>query len=136
VTDLSWKKNQPIAFERSPSPLAREIQERFEQYQRTMRDYDQFVRGGGVGGGGTMRDEYASYEDLLSARATQGAAPGIRGTTHVQKEKGKGSAADIDANLERWLFHSLSLTHTHTLNVRFSMHTHKAHTIHTETHTH
>ena len=120
MIDLSWGKNTPIAFERSPSPLAREIQERFEQYQRTMRDYDQFVRGGGVGGAGTMGNEYSAYEDLLSAGATQGAAPGIRGTTQVQKEKGKGSAdpamhternfgyttaghttADIDANLER-----------------------------------
>ena len=101
MTDLSWKKKKPIAFERSPSPLAREIQERFEQYQRTMRDYDQFVREGGFGGGGTMGEEFWAYEDLLSARATQGAAPGIRGTTHVQKDKGQGSAADIDANLER-----------------------------------
>ena len=120
MIDLSWKKNKAIAFDRSPSPLAREIQERFEQYQRTMRDYDQFVRGGAVGGAGTMGDEYS-----LSAGATQGAAPEIRGTTQVQKDKGKGSAAppmhterncgytnfgyttaghstaDIDANLER-----------------------------------
>ena len=48
-----------------------------------------------------MGEEFWAYENLLSSGVTQGAAPGIRGTTHVQKDKGQGSAADIDANLER-----------------------------------